>query len=148
MSRPRIRQPLSVMARRCCLAASVGLACAGATVAHAGEEAASADPRFAQSAWTALLGITDAALPRGTGCHGDYGQRGHARPPRVKDLLASQLAYMSAGQNTLSGHCAANRCEVQLQRRNGEDVSSATLTFDLLRNGRADPRSLRCVMTP
>ena len=148
MSRPRIRLPLSVMARRCCLAASVGLACVGATVAHAGEEAAKADPRSAQSAWTALLGMTDAALPRDTGCHGDYGQRGHARRPRVRDLLASQLAYMSAGQNTLSGHCAANRCEVQLQRRNGEDVSSAMLNFELLRDGRADPRSLRCVMTP
>ena len=148
MSRPPTPRPLSVMVRRCCLAASMGMACVGATVAHAGEEAAKADPRSAQSAWTALLGITDAALPHGTGCHGDYGQRGHARRPRVKDLLASQLAYMSAGQNTLSGHCAANRCEVQLQRHNGEDVSSATLNFALLRDGRADPRSLRCVMTP
>jgi hypothetical protein len=42
----------------------------------------------------------------------------------------------------------ATRCEVQLQRRNGEDVSSATLGFRLLRDGRADPRSVRCVMTP
>jgi hypothetical protein len=40
------------------------------------------------------------------------------------------------------------RCEVQLQRRNGEDVSSATLKFALLRDGRADPRSVRCEMTP
>lgn len=148
MSRPRTPLSLSVMARRCCLAASVGMACVGATVAHAGEEAAKADPQSAQFAWTALLGIADAALPSGTGCHGDYGQPGHGRRPRVKDLLASQLAYMSAGQNTLSGHCAANRCEVQLQRRNGEDVSSATLNFERLRSGRADPRSLRCVMTP
>jgi hypothetical protein len=148
MSRPCAPLPLSAMARRCCVAASMGMACLGATVAHPGEEPAKADPRSAQSAWTALLGITDAALPRGTGCHGDYGELGHGRRPRVKDLLGSQLAYMSAGQNTLSGHCAANRCEVQLQRRNGEDVSSATLTFDLLRDGRADPRSLRCVMTP
>lgn len=137
------------MAQRCCMVvASMGMACLAATVTHAGEEAAKADPRSAQFAWTALLGITDAALPRDTGCQGDHGQPGHAGRPRVKDLLASQLAYMSAGQNTLSGHCTATRCEVQLQRRNGEDVSSATLNFKLLRDGRADPRSLRCVMTP
>lgn len=136
------------MAGHWCLATAIGMACSGATAAHAAEDAAKAEPRSAQSAWTALLGMADKPLPRATGCHGDYGQPGHGRRPRVKDLLASQLAYMGAGQNTLSGHCAANRCEVQLQRRNGEDVSSATLNFELLRDGRADPRSLRCVMTP
>lgn len=148
MSRPRAQARFSVIARRWRLATVMGMACAVTTVGHAGEDAAKAEPWSAQSAWTALLGIADAPLPRATGCHGDYGQRGHGRRPRVKDLLASQLAYMSAGQNTLSGHCAANRCEVQLQRRNGEDVSSATLNFERLRDGRADPRSLRCVMTP
>lgn len=107
-------------------------------------DAATTDPQASQAAWRALLGLSENVLPRGSGCEGDYGQTSRAR---VKDLLASQLAYMGTGHNALTGRCEAGHCEVQLSRRNGEDVSSAALRFRLQR-GRAELRSLRCVMTP
>ena len=83
MNWPRAQARLSVIARRWCQAMTIDVVCVGATLAHAGDVAAKAEPRSAQGAWTALLGMADKPLPRGTGCHGDHGQPGHARRPRV-----------------------------------------------------------------
>lgn len=147
MTATRLASPLSASVWGLCQAAILCIAWAASGAAWAAEGAPKADPQAAQSAWSALLGMADTPLRRGSGCEGDYGQPPGQRA-RLRDLLASQLAYMAEGQNMLTGRCAASQCELVLQRRNGEDVSSATISFKLLRHGQGAPHSLRCLMTP
>ena len=105
---------------------------------------AQADPHDARVAWAALLRAAHVVVPAGSGCEGDYGQKG---PARLGDVLAMQLAYMHAGDNSVVGRCDAQGCRVELNRRAGEDVSSARIDFKL-RAGRLLTASLRCVITP
>lgn len=57
-------------------------------------DTAQADPNDARVAWAALLRSTQVVVPAGSGCEGDYGQKG---PARLGDVLAMQLAYMPGG---------------------------------------------------
>ncbi len=119
------------------------LAAAGVVAsANAGEAAAS--PEATSQALRKLMAMSSRAIPAGSSCQGTYGQQG---PATVADLLASQLAYFGAGANTVEGSCTASGCTVDIRRSNGEDVSSATITFGL-KGGMPQARSLRCLMTP
>ncbi|CAD5370203.1 conserved exported hypothetical protein [Rubrivivax sp. A210] len=119
--------------------ALLGLLCAGPAPA-----APEPDPAATRQALRALLASAQDGIPRGSGCDGDYGQRGRAR---VKDLLAVQLAYLYRGDNVITGGCAGNACELTIRHAAGEDVASATLRFEQ-RQGRARVGTLRCVITP
>jgi|WetSurMetagenome_2_1015567.scaffolds.fasta_scaffold845233_1 hypothetical protein len=112
--------------------------------AFAFDAAPSADPVATREAVAALLASSNVAIPSTSTCQGDYGQHGQ---PRIRDLLAVQLAYLNAGQNVIEGKCVAGACSVSFRHAAGEDVSSATIEFSVLK-GRANPATLHCTITP
>jgi hypothetical protein len=103
-----------------------------------------------QKAVSALLAVSDEPIPAGSTCHGVFGGEG---PPRVRDLLAMELATFSRGKNTLVGACkvgATGRpqaCQVTITHEFGEEASSAQIRFDAI-DGHAVPASLDCRLTP
>lgn len=103
-----------------------------------------ADPVATREALAALMASSNSPIPENSTCHGNYGQ---SAKPTVKDLIAMQLAYLYAGENTIEGRCLADSCAITIKHASGEDRSSATITFKL-RHGRANAASLRCLITP
>ncbi len=103
-----------------------------------------AEPEETRKALSALLAASNAVIPAASTCHGSYGQEGKAT---VKDLVAMQLAYIHSGTSVIDGRCTAQACTVRIRRASGEDVSSATIEFDM-RQGKANVATLRCLMTP
>ena len=67
----------------------------------------------------------------------------------VGALLARQLAEFRGGRNTASGTCGspAQGCKVSLLHADGEDVSATRISFRL-KDGRVDPATLLCEVTP
>lgn len=118
-----------------------GLVCCMLAAAPASAEKG---PESAAVAIRALLAVTDQPIARGSSCFANYGQRDL---PRVKDMLASRLAYLHSGDNAVLGECRGSRCEIEIRHSAGEDVASARISFTQ-RRGRADVRSLQCLMTP
>ena len=104
----------------------------------------SVDPIETRKALALLLASSNAVIPDGSTCRGDYGQSGQ---PTIKDMLAMQLAYLYAGENRIEGKCTEGSCSITIRHSAGEDVSSALIQFGI-RKGRANPATLRCVMTP
>jgi hypothetical protein len=102
------------------------------------------DPAATAQALGALLAASNAVIPASSSCQGHYGQTGKAT---VKDLLAVQLAYLYSGNNVIQGNCQSRQCTVTITHAAGEDVSSATITFDKVR-GKARISTLQCLMTP
>ena len=102
------------------------------------------DPAATGEAVQLLLSMANEVIPRQSTCFGDYGQAGRAR---VRHLVATQLAYLYAGDNAIRGGCRAGGCEVIIDHARGEDVASATVSF-ALRRGKPSPASLHCVITP
>lgn len=102
------------------------------------------DPAATGEAVQLLLSMANEVIPRQSTCFGDYGQVGRAR---VRHLLATQLAYLYAGDNAINGGCRKDACEVIIAHVRGEDVSSAAVSF-ALRHGKPSLASLHCVITP
>jgi hypothetical protein len=120
----------------------VGILCLSSYIFSAEEH--SADPIATRKALAALLASSNAAIPNMSTCGGNYGESGQ---PTIKDMLAMQLAYLYAGDNTIEGKCASNSCLITIRHAAGEDVSSVTIEFGV-QKGRANPATLRCVITP
>lgn len=104
----------------------------------------SPDPVATRKALAALLASSNAVISNTSTCNGDYGQRGQ---PTIKDMLATQLAYLYTGENIIEGKCASGFCSITIRHAAGEDISSATIEFSV-RKGNADPATLRCIITP
>jgi hypothetical protein len=102
------------------------------------------DVVLASKALNALISASNKPIPVKSSCYGSYGQAGK---PRLGDLLATQLSYLYAGTNKISGQCIKGRCTVTIHHANGEDLSSAVIQFDMVR-GKLRPASLHCAMTP
>ena len=115
-------------------------------VAHFSSNAApdAIDPERTIEPLRHLLRSSSQVIPKRSTCFGQYGQRGD---PRVRDLLASRLAYFHNGQNLISGTCTAKRCELDIRHSAGEDVASATISFEV-RHGVINVGTLSCIMTP
>jgi hypothetical protein len=122
----------------------VALATVLATSAHSRAAESAADPIATRKALAALLASSNAEIPSGSTCQGNYGQAGR---PAVKDLVAMQLAYLYSGDNVIEGRCTSNSCAIAIKHASGEDVSSATIEFGV-KKGRANAATLRCVITP
>ena len=102
-------------------------------------------PADTQKALNFLLAIANQPIPATSSCYGSFGGD---EPPKVKDLLAMELASFSRGQNSVSGKCSGEpnlRCGISISHSSGEDVSSAEITFGV-KEGRPD--ALQCVLTP
>ncbi len=91
-----------------------------------------------------LLQAASRPIPPASSCQGQHGQQG---APRLRDLLASRLAYLHRGDNAITGACTSQRCELEIRHAAGEDVASAVISFEV-EGGVLNLRSLRCVMTP
>ncbi len=102
------------------------------------------DPVATRKVLTALLAVSNSAIPNGSTCRGDYGQTGQAK---IKDMLAMQLGYLYEGDNRIKGNCTQDACAIVINHAAGEDVSSARIQFGM-RNGKVDLATLHCVMTP
>jgi len=102
------------------------------------------DPVATSKALRALLAASNTKIPQSSYCQGNYGQPGNAT---VKDLLAMELAYLYAGNNSIRGDCKSNHCTVTIAHASGEDVSSAVITFEMAQ-GKAKIQTLQCVITP
>ncbi len=108
-----------------------------------------AESDASQRAVSLLLAIADEPIPTGSSCQGRFGNDG---PPRVRDLVAMELATFSRGKNTLVGRCTgaagqAQACHVAITHEFGEEASSADIRFQA-QDGRAVASSLTCVLTP
>jgi hypothetical protein len=83
--------------------------------------------------------------------NGKSGCRDDARPKRLlRDFLAMEMATFVDGSNQITGKCSSGKtenCEIHIRHANGEEVSSADLTFQVV-SGRFDRSSLRCSSTP
>jgi hypothetical protein len=121
---------------------AVAMVLAMSTPAVATQSAA--DPIATRKALAALLASSNAEIPNGSTCQGNYGQSGR---PAVKDLMAMQLAYLYSGENVIEGRCLADMCTIMIGHVSGEDVSSFTIEFEI-KKGRANTTTMRCVMTP
>lgn len=104
----------------------------------------SGHPQNTATALRALLAASNQAIPTSSTCHGTYFP---GRQATVKDLVAVQLAYLQSGENVISGLCTKQKCALEIRHANGEDVSYASIAFDV-RNGAARASTLACVITP
>ena len=123
----------------CCL-----IACSMSVGGLRPAAAETADPVRTTHALNLLLAESSSLIPATSTCQGDFGQKGAAT---VGNLLAMQLAYLYSGDNTIRGACSPKRCDITIAHSAGEDVSSTSVSFRL-RGGRADVRSMQCLMTP
>ncbi len=111
----------------------------------AGNAAAdSGHPNETALAFRALLASSNQSIPKSSTCHGTYFS---GRQATVKDLIAVQLAYLQSGENVISGSCTKQKCSLEIRHANGEDMSYASIAFDV-RNGAAWASTLACVITP
>jgi hypothetical protein len=106
--------------------------------------AESVEPDNTVKALNALLAASNDRIVRSSTCFGAYGQDG---APTIRDLLAVQLAYLYRGENAIVGSCVESKCQISITHAFGEDVSSATITFNQKRQ-RAIANSLNCIITP
>ncbi|HEY9097264.1 MAG TPA: hypothetical protein VIN38_00190 [Thiobacillus sp.] len=104
----------------------------------------SGHPNDTAAALQALLAASNQTIPESSTCHGTYFP---GRQATVKDLVAVQLAYLQSGDNVISGSCTKQKCSLEIRHANGEDVSYASIAFDV-RNGAACASTLACVITP
>ena len=102
------------------------------------------DPRGTAVALRLLLSASNESIPQGSTCFGAYGQSGE---PRVRDLLAVELASLYKGVNVISGSCTPVACSLAITHRAGEDVSSALINFRY-RNSQLVIGSMACRITP
>ena len=82
---------------------------------------ATAEPPDTKRALNLLLAASNMTLPPQSSCGGYYGQTG---APKVKDLLAMELAYFNRGENTIVGSCqgpGAKSCSLLIGHEYGED---------------------------
>ena len=128
-----------------------GLAAAAVLVVPGtgGAQSPPADPEQTRAPLALLLAAANEAIPAGSSCAGEYGQRGR---PRLRDLLSMRLAYLHRGANVITGSCQGSntrtrRCQVTISHSFEEVVSSASIEF-VARYGKVSMRSLSCVMTP
>jgi len=101
----------------------------------------------AQRALALLLMSSAELIPAESSCQGIYGGE---VPPKLKDLLAMELASLSRGKNSVTGTCGRGdpmRCTVAISHSFGEAVSSADIKFSV-KAGRLDMDSLECILTP
>lgn len=101
-------------------------------------------PIETRNAINTLLAVSNSIIPVTSTCQGNYGQKGKAA---VKDLLAMQLAYLYSGNNVIEGNCSPKTCTIRINHASGEDVSSATIEFEV-KQGKAIAATLQCVITP
>jgi hypothetical protein len=93
-----------------------------------------------------LLAASTMTIPSQSSCQGDYRQQGK---PKVKDVLAMELAYLNRGKNTIAGKCKGEpkSCILRIRHAYGEDVYSADIRFSV-HEGALDISTLSCIMTP
>jgi hypothetical protein len=123
-------------------ACGFGLCCALSCAASLPVQAS--DPVAATRAIRALLAVANAEIPKNSSCHAFSGQRG---PFTVKDMLATELANLTDGKNTIVAGCVQNKCEVEIAHEHGESVARAVLRFTV-RNDKAVVSTLLCAITP
>ncbi len=105
-----------------------------------------AGPDDTEKALNLLLAATNITIPPNSSCNGQYGQKG---PPKLKDLLAMELAGFNRGQNIISGSCqgtAEKSCNISISHRYGEDVYGAEIRFRINSKGVIDINTLTCIM--
>lgn len=108
---------------------------------------AAAGPSDTEKALNLLLAASNMAIPPQSSCQGDYGQQGE---PKVKDVLAMELAGFNRGKNTIAGSCQGpgpKSCEILIRHEFGEDGYSAQIHF-LVQKGAIDITTLTCIITP
>lgn len=120
----------------------IGAVCLFSYISSAAEP--SADPIATRKTLAVLFASSNASIPKGSTCWGDYGQTGQ---PKIKDMLAMQLAYMYVGENLIEGKCADGLCSITIKHSSGEDVSFAQIKF-CIRKGRVNTATLHCIITP
>lgn len=109
---------------------------------------AAAGPRDTKEAWDLLLAACNMTIPPQSSCRGEYGQTG---APKVRDLLAMELAYLNRGENTIVGSCkgsGAKSCNLFIGHKYGEDQYAAEIHFTVSNKGEIDINTLTCIMTP
>jgi hypothetical protein len=95
-----------------------------------------------------LLPASNMTIPPKSTCGGEYGQIG---PPKVKDLLAMELAGFNRGNNAIVGSCRgteARSCSLLIRHEFGEDGYSAEIHFIVNSKGVIDISTLTCIITP
>ena len=94
-----------------------------------------------------LLPASTMTIPPQSSCQGLY--RYQQGKPKVKDLLAMELAGFSGGKNTIVGSCKGEpkSCVLRIRHAYGEDVYSADIRFSV-HEGAVDISTLSCIMTP
>ncbi len=100
-----------------------------------------------QQAIAFLLSSSAEQIPVNSSCHGIYGGE---VPPKIKDLLAMELATLSRGKNSVLGTCnQSNRmqCTVAITHAFSESVSSADIRFEV-KAGHVDMSTIDCTLTP
>jgi hypothetical protein len=103
-----------------------------------------AGPADAIPALSAAMGAANQLIPRNSSCFGLYTA---TTRPKVRDLLASRLAFLHSGTNVVEGSCAKNHCTIEIRHAAGEDVSSLRIDFPVA-NEIAVASRMQCVMTP
>lgn len=73
-----------------------------------GAQSAPADPEQTRAPLALLLAAANEAIPAGSSCAGEYGQRGR---PRLRDLLSMRLAYLHRGANVITGSCQGSNTD-------------------------------------
>jgi hypothetical protein len=94
-----------------------------------------------------LLAASNMVIPPQSSCQGDYGQQGE---PKVKDLLAMELAGFNRGKNIIVGSCKGvglKSCDLLISHQYGEDGNAARIQFTVLR-GVVDMSTVVCRITP
>ena len=95
-----------------------------------------------------LLAASNMTIPPQSSCGGEYGQTG---APKVKDLLAMELAGFNRGNNTIKGSCqgsGAKSCKLFIGHKYGEDQYAAEIRFMVSSKGEIDINTLTCIITP
>jgi len=102
------------------------------------------DPAATTEALRALFAVSNAEIPASSTCFGHYVW---SQKATVKDMLAVWMSGLEHGKNVIAGNCQSGQCAVRITHSAEEDVSSATIVFNIIR-GKASIPTLQCVMTP
>lgn len=130
------RTPLSRQAVRSAVGFLLSFTCCAQTFPN--------DPNNTSRALRALMKAGSAVIPLSSTCNGYYFTNGRAT---VTDMLALQFGYLYNGKNTVAGGCKGRDCKIEILHANGEDVSAALISFQVVK-GVAQVSTLQCVMTP
>ena len=107
-----------------------------------------AAPRDTEVVLNLLLAASNMTIPRQSSCNGEYGQTG---APKVKDLLAAELAGFNRGNNTIAGSCQgrdSKSCSVLIRHEYGEGGYAADIRFKVSSKGTVDISTLSCIISP